>query len=855
MLAVFSTMPSVQGLVIEEKDIPFEEDLLRNPYVVKGWLRYLDFKRGCSSEIRNKIFERSLKVLPGSYKLWHRYLTERVKAVKYLSPVDSSRKTVNHVFERALVFLHKMPRIWEMYLEHLVPQLMITFTRRTFDEALRSLAITQHCRIWPLYLDFLKMHSIPETSVRVHRRHLMLEADGAEEYITYLIGVDRVDDAAVKLAEIVNNDAYVSKKGKSNHQLWVQLCNLISKNPNKIQSLKVEAIIRGGLGRFTDMVGTLWISLADYYIRQGNFDKARDIYEEAIRTVMTVRDFSQVFDAYSQFEETALSAMMETDDSDVDDADLQLRMARFEYLMDRRPLLLSSVMLRQNPHNVEEWHKRVDLFKTPREKVACFAEAVQTVDPQMAVGSLPSLWIAFSKVYEDNKELKEARAIFDKAVTIPFKNVEDLAGIWCEYAEMEIRAKHYKQALRLLEIATTPDYKIGKNTGFHDSSLTVQARVHKSLKIWALYADLQESIGTTEATKAVYNGILELRIANPQIVLNYAAFLEDKNYFEESFTAFERGIGLFKYPIVYELWNAYLLKFISRYGGRKIERARELFEQALVGCTPKYLKHIFLLYATYEEEHGLARHAMAVYERAASAVPGEEQLELWLLYIKRAQASFGVTFTRDLYQKALESLPDKAAKEIAVQFADMERKLGEIDRARAIYSYASQFSDPRTAKVFWKTWNDFEVRHGNEDTYKEMLRLKRSVAALYNTTVNFAASMAAAEEVQHKKDSHMATLEAQAAAEAKRSVMSFVKAGGGAMEVSSSANKAEINLDDDDSDDEEGPSKDSESGTAQDADDDAKEIIVPKSIPDGVFGGVEAGSSLGAKARFQAKGK
>lgn len=39
--------------------------------------------------------------------------------------------------------------------------------------------------------------------------------------------------------------------------------------------------------------------------------KARDIYEEAIQTVTTVRDFTQVFDAYAQFEELSLSKRME----------------------------------------------------------------------------------------------------------------------------------------------------------------------------------------------------------------------------------------------------------------------------------------------------------------------------------------------------------------------------------------------------------------------------------------------------------------------------------------------------------------------------------------------------------------
>lgn len=38
-----------------------------------------------------------------------------------------------------------------------------------------------------------------------------------------------------------------------------------------------------------------------------------------------------------------------------------------------------------------------------------------------------------------------------------------------------------------------------------------------------------------ESTKNVYDKILELRIANAQIIINYAAFLEENKYFEDSF--------------------------------------------------------------------------------------------------------------------------------------------------------------------------------------------------------------------------------------------------------------------------------------------------------------------------------
>jgi pre-mRNA-splicing factor SYF1 len=46
---------------------------------------------------------------------------------------------------------------------------------------------------------------------------------------------------------------------------------------------------------------------------------------------------------------------------------------------------------------------------------------------------------------------------------------------------------------------------------------------------------LEESLGTVETAKAAYDKILELRIANAQIIVNCAAFLEENKYFEESF--------------------------------------------------------------------------------------------------------------------------------------------------------------------------------------------------------------------------------------------------------------------------------------------------------------------------------
>lgn len=183
-------------------------------------------------------------------------------------------------------------------------------------------------------------------------------------------------------------------------------------------------------------VGRLWTALADYYIRLGHFERARDVYEEGLHSVVTVRDFSLIFDALVQFEESLVSAKMEQlgdgddepppvegDGADFllqdDSNDVDLRLSRLEWLMERRAELLSSVMLRQNPHNVAEWHKRVHLFEgDARRQVLTYTEAVRSVDPAVATGKLHSLWCAFAHFYEKHGDLANARVVFQKATQV-----------------------------------------------------------------------------------------------------------------------------------------------------------------------------------------------------------------------------------------------------------------------------------------------------------------------------------------------------------------------------------------------------------------------------------------------------
>jgi len=794
-----------------------------------------------------------VKNLPGSYKLWFKYLNERAFDCRNSSLEDPLFEATNAAFERALITMHKMPRIWVDYLKFLISQKRVTQIRRAFDRALRSLPITQHNRVWPLYLKFVHSARIPELAVRVYRRYLKIEPDRVEEFVDYLKKIKSWDEAASQLAELVNSDKFVSQYGKSKYDLWKELLNIITKNPGSIKSLDVDAVIRSGIRRFPHQVGHLWCALAEFYVTDGRFIKSKDIYEEALNTVSTVRDFSVVFDAYSQYEESMLAAKMEIMEAEGEDEDdgsgsgltaadeVDWRIMRLENLTERHPLLLNSVLLRQNPHNVEEWHKRVLLFKKdPIKAITTFSKAVATVDPQEATGKPHTLWVAFAHFYEEHNDLKNARVIFQKATKVGYKGVDDLSSVWCAWAEMELRHKQYDRAREVMKRAcVAPDRARHTTTdNKNDTSIKVQKRLYKSTKLWALYADLEESLGTLDSCQAVYESMIDLKVVTPQIVLNYATLLEENKFFERAFRAYEKGLDLFHFPHAFPIWIAYLKRFLQRYKGKKKERARDLFEQAVSKVTKKNARRMYLLYAKFEEDYGLARRAMNVLSRACKAVDPKERAVMYSIYIQRVSDLFGVTKSREIYHDAIRQLPQKDLKPMCLKYANLERRLGEIDRARSIYQYTAQYCSPERDADFWDSWRDFEIQHGNEETYTEMLRVKRSVMGQFATVQLLPTDVIAkAKPPKDRKRKRQNTDEMQiledekANADGPAPAPTPVPAAQEKPKQNGAATKnpEEIDFDDDDIDVEEKP------------------------VPEAVFGGAASGadSGLGARERFK----
>ena len=62
---------------------------------------------------------------------------------------------------------------------------------------------------------------------------------------------------------------------------------------------------------------------------------------------------------------------------------------------------------------------------------------------------------------------------------------------------------------------------------------------------------------------------------------------------------FEFAVGNFKWPALYEIWIAYIHKFIARYGqdGIGVERTRSMFERLLKEVPNDKSAIFFFLYA------------------------------------------------------------------------------------------------------------------------------------------------------------------------------------------------------------------------------------------------------------------
>jgi len=181
---------------------------------------------------------------------------------------------------------------------------------------------------------------------------------------------------------------------------------------------------------------------------------------------------------------------------------------RLENLLERRPFLLNDAHLRQNPNNIKEWLNRVELCKSNKELIIeTYEKAIKTVNNLKAFGKSELLYINYAKYYESINDLEHANLIFYRGTQVHFRSLEQISSIWCEWCEMHLRCRNFKDAYSVIKTGCTTAAK----TFYENDQLKRVPSASVSIKTWSLYADLEEQLGTFQNVKVMtilkYNNI------------------------------------------------------------------------------------------------------------------------------------------------------------------------------------------------------------------------------------------------------------------------------------------------------------------------------------------------------------
>eukprot|EP01054_Gregarina_sp_Poly1_P003621 Gregarina_sp_Poly_1__3620@NODE_2066_length_2743_cov_35_734305_g1334_i0_p1_GENE_NODE_2066_length_2743_cov_35_734305_g1334_i0NODE_2066_length_2743_cov_35_734305_g1334_i0_p1_ORF_typecomplete_len820_score136_22Suf/PF05843_14/8_2e06Suf/PF05843_14/1_1e02Suf/PF05843_14/3_4e05Suf/PF05843_14/3_2e12Suf/PF05843_14/3_9e09TPR_15/PF13429_6/1_2e03TPR_15/PF13429_6/0_18TPR_15/PF13429_6/1_1e02TPR_15/PF13429_6/0_75TPR_15/PF13429_6/3e05TPR_15/PF13429_6/6_6TPR_MalT/PF17874_1/75TPR_MalT/PF17874_1/0_15TPR_MalT/PF17874 len=692
-------------------------------------------------------------------------------------------------FQKAVAYLPRVPALRLMYCDFLFRRRRrVTETRRQFDASLRAIPITQHHLIWRQYLPFVFQLNLPHTIKPVLKRFIQLYPQYSELYVSYLQKIGDADEAAKVMSLLVRNESFCSLIHATKQEQWLDFCLYISRNADRVKSVDGDKVIRMAIKKFPENIASLWCCLATYYGILGNFDLCCFTYDEALSQIRSASDFKTIYESYSAFLEAGVKSLIDRHGSR---SEIQYRIGKLECLIDAREETLSSVRIRRNPNDVYEWMNRIQLFcrqgsqtrsdtpetetdvsfvvnktriskesiKNPVKVIEAFSEAINTVDVTNCVGSTAVLWIEFAHFYELFDDFEEARRVLERGCQARHRNLDSLVTVWCERVELELRHNQHSRALALVReslLRRTPPGARRKGSDAEggtrqttsvtetgdqeeadrdmtDSDLLdpLQYRLHRSPKLWALCVDMEESFGTFQSMRSAYDKMFEMKtITIPQII-GLGEILEKKGFYEDSFQVYEKGVNLFRWPHLNELWIYYLSKFVSRYGSRKLDRARELFERVLADVPKQFASRFYFIYAKYEEHFGLIRNALSIYHRAIQNIEDKHRLAFYKILVHTTAEYFGLTKTRQIFDEALKNVADDDVKEIGMRYAQMEAALMETDRARSIYEHVATFCDPQVDTDFWQEWRKFELNRGDEETFREMLRKRRSVASQF----------------------------------------------------------------------------------------------------------------------------
>ncbi|KAL6896209.1 TPR-like protein [Trichoderma longibrachiatum] len=371
--------------------------------------------------------------------------------------------------------------------------------------------------------------------------------------------------------------------------------------------------------------------------------------EEMLGNIPGVR---QVFDRWMQWQpgEAAWSAYIK----------MEKRYGEYDRA---REIFRTFTMVHPEPRNWIKWAKFEEEYGTSDQVREVFGTAVETLGDEFVD---EKLFIAYARFESKLKEYERARAIYKYALDrLPRSKSRQLHAAY-----------------------TTFEKQFGDQDGVEDVVLS-KRRVYyeeqvrenpKNYDAWFDYAGLEEASRDADRVRDVY----ERAIAQVPPT-------QEKRHWR-------RYIYLW---IFYAVWE--------ELEGQDIERARQIYTTCLSLIPHKKFTFakIWLLAAQFEIRQGDLAAARKLLGRAIGMCPKDK---LFNGYIDIERKLFEFVRCRKLYEKHVEYNPTNC--QTWIKFAELERGLDDLDRARAIFELAVSQPQLDMPELLWKAYIDFEEEEG-----------------------------------------------------------------------------------------------------------------------------------------------
>ena len=319
-------------------------------------------------------------------------------------------------------------------------------------------------------------------------------------------------------------------------------------------------------------------------------------------------------------------------------------------------------------------------------------------------------WLKYARWAEANGDVEETRQVFGSAINAlgdEFMNEKLIIA----YARFEAKLKEHDRSRAIYKYALDRLPR-SKTANLYDSYTTFE-------KQFGDREDVENVIASKR--RVLYENQVQVNPKNYDAWLDYAQLesnqLESQGGSPERVRkVYERAIAQMPPTQRKHHWRRYIYLFIfyalfEELVSKDIRRASQIYSECLriIPHQQFTFAKIWLYKAQFEIRQNKLPAARKTFEQALDVCPKNK---IFKNYIDLELKLFEFARCRTIYARFIEFNPSNSS--VWIQFAELERGLGDIERARSIFELGTT-QNLDMPELLWKNYIDFEEEEAEEE--------------------------------------------------------------------------------------------------------------------------------------------